>query len=226
MNITFLIGNGFDLNIGLETTYASFLKTYAVISETDSDLLKYFKNSILKDANMWSDTEMAFGAATKQFKDDGYTVEDFCICHEDFCIKLAEYLLKEEQRLNYSALNDVVCIGFLNSILNYKNGFREAECDAITAIERTFNSEFVFNFINFNYITVLDSCITAMRLRGNLLGKRFPGERIPPNRIGKVLHVHGTVYKDIVLGVNDISQIMEPDLFKGVEEEYINEIIK
>ncbi|MBQ4340212.1 MAG: tryptophan synthase subunit beta, partial [Firmicutes bacterium] len=28
MNITFLIGNGFDLNIGLATTYSAFLKEY------------------------------------------------------------------------------------------------------------------------------------------------------------------------------------------------------
>lgn len=226
MNITFLIGNGFDLNIGLKTTYASFLKSYAVASETDNDLLKYFKNSILKDAGMWSNAEMAFGAATKIFKACGYTAEDFCICHEDFCIKLAEYLLNEEKRINYSLLDEMISTEFAKSILNYKNGFREAEREAIKTAERTFSGEFTFNFINFNYTTVLDSCFAAVHSKSDLLGKRSIGDRILPNRIGKVLHIHGTAHKDIVLGVNDISQIMDPSLFEGLEEEYINEIIK
>lgn len=61
MNITFLIGNGFDLNIGLATTYSAFLEEYAKPSDKDNDLLKYFKQKILKDAKMWSNAEMAFG---------------------------------------------------------------------------------------------------------------------------------------------------------------------
>ena len=67
MNITFLIGNGFDLNVGLATTYSAFLEEYAKPSDKDSDLLKYFKQKILKDAKMWSNAELAFGAATEQF---------------------------------------------------------------------------------------------------------------------------------------------------------------
>ena len=40
MNITFLIGNGFDLNIGLATKYSDFLKKYTEPSGKDSDLLR------------------------------------------------------------------------------------------------------------------------------------------------------------------------------------------
>ena len=42
----------------------------------------------------------------------------------------------------------------------------------------------------------------------------------------QIIHVHGTVYKDMVLGVNDISQIAESTLFEGFDEEYISQIIK
>ena len=34
MNITFLIGNGFDLNLGLATAYSDFVKYY---KETDAE---------------------------------------------------------------------------------------------------------------------------------------------------------------------------------------------
>lgn len=136
MNITFLIGNGFDLNIGLATKHSNFLKKYTEPSGKDSDLLQYFKKHIQKDMDTWSNAELAFGAATKLFMDDGYTAEDFCNCHEDFCNNLAAYLIEQEQRLNYAELTDTLASGFAKGIQNYKRGFREAEATHITNAEK------------------------------------------------------------------------------------------
>lgn len=226
MNITFLIGNGFDLNIGLKTTYSSFLKKYTVINKTDNDIIKLFKTSILKEEKLWSNAEKAFGILTKEFKEKEYTAEDYCVCHEDFCIKLAEHLLSEEQKLNYTALNGTISKGFSNGIRNYKKGFREAELNNIISAENTFNGGITFNFINFNYTAVLGLCFEATRTKSGILGTRTFRGTTSSNQLGKILHVHGTVHKDMVLGVNDISQIEEPQLFEGYDEEYINEIIK
>lgn len=226
MNITFLIGNGFDLNIGLATMYSDFLVEYTKTSDTDSDLLKFFKQNILKDAEMWSNAELAFGAATEQFREAGYTAEDFCACHEDFCVKLAEYLLAQEQRINYTALNDALVSGFVKGIQNYKHSFREAEASVITNAENTFGGGFTFNFISFNYTAVLDLCLSAARKKAGVLGKRRMGNGFSDNQFGKLLHIHGTVHRDMVLGVNDIGQIAAPQLFDGYDEEYINELIK
>ena len=66
--------------------------------------------------------------------------------------KLAEYLLVQEQRLNYSALNDALVSGFVKGIQSYKSGFREAETSIITNAENTFGGGFTFNFISFNYM--------------------------------------------------------------------------
>ena len=47
MNITFLIGNGFDLNLGLSTSFSSFVNSYKVLpSEPDSKHIIDFKNEI------------------------------------------------------------------------------------------------------------------------------------------------------------------------------------
>ena len=175
---------------------------------------------------MWANAEMAFGAATKQFKEAGYTAEDFCTCHEDFCVKLAAYLLKQEQRLNYTSLRELIATGFAKSILNYKNAFRETESAAIAAAEKTFSGGFTFNFINFNYTAVLDLCFNAARSKASILGKRRTSGGTSDNQLGKVFHVHGTLTRDMVLGVNDVSQIAEPSLFDGFDEEYISELIK
>ena len=226
MNITFLIGNGFDLNIGLETTYSAFLNDYKIVHEKDSELIKYFKTKILNDTNMWSSAEKAFGVATKKFKEDGYNAEDFCICHEDFCLKLAKYLLNQEQRLHYTSLKEIITKGFADAIRNYKKGFREAETQIISGAESSFGGGFSFNFISFNYTAVLDLCFEMLRSKNGLIGTRSTRSGIIANQLGKVLHVHGTVDKDMVLGVNDISQIAEPSLFDGFDEEYLNELIK
>lgn len=43
MQITFLIGNGFDIGIGLKTRYEDFYKEYCIIRENDNDNIKNFK---------------------------------------------------------------------------------------------------------------------------------------------------------------------------------------
>lgn len=226
MVITFLIGNGFDLNIGLRTTYSAFLKEYKRVTSEDTDLLKYFKSKILCDEEIWANAERAFGQATKKFKDDGYNAEDFCKCHEDFCLKLATYLRSQEQRLHYTSLDDVISNGFSKGIKSFKKGFRETETAKITAIENMFSNGFIFNVINFNYTAVADLCFESLRSKSGLVGTRVTTRGTASNSLGRIIHVHGTVDKDMVLGVNDASQISEPSLFDGFEEIYVNELIK
>lgn len=226
MNITFLIGNGFDLNLGLKTKYTDFLMVYKPILQEDSDCVKYFKNQILKHESLWANAESAFGIATAQFKEDDYTAEEYCMCHESFCLKLAEYLIAQEQQLNYSDLTPYLVKGFSKGLLHYKSGFRELEKNQLVVAENNIGGGFIFNFINFNYTQTLDTCVSAVREKNNVLGKRTHNRTTADNHIGKVLHVHGTVYRDMVLGVNDISQISNSSLFDGYDDEYINEIIK
>ena len=47
MNITFLIGNGFDRNLGLETTYSDFVKEYKKTNGS-TETLKEFR-AYIKD---------------------------------------------------------------------------------------------------------------------------------------------------------------------------------
>ena len=223
MNITFLIGNGFDLNLGLDTRYTDFLSKYKEDVEKGEE---YFKERVLEDLPLWANAEEAFGAVTKKFKEDGYDAETFCNCHEDFCVKLAEYLLAQEQRLNYSALNSTIVPNFAKAILNYKNGFRDNERDILREAEKQFSGGYIFSFINFNYTQTLDLCVEAVKNQAGVLGTRAIGGNRLNNSIGSIIHVHGTVHDDIVLGVNDESQISDITLFDGFGDEYCSQIIK
>ena len=100
MEITFLIGNGFDLNLGLKTRYADFLETYIQATDLDSEAVKRFKEDILTAEDLWSDSELAFGRYTSRCHELGISAETFCDLHEDFEDRLGEYLQREEQRIN------------------------------------------------------------------------------------------------------------------------------
>ena len=112
LNITFLLGNGFDLNLGLETGYTSFLKDYRNVRNEESEYIKWFKDEVLKDEKLWSSAEVAFGIRTKIFSEKKYGADMFCDCHEDFCMNLAQYLEKQEARINYAQLDAYISSSF------------------------------------------------------------------------------------------------------------------
>ena len=53
MNITFMIGNGFDLNLNLKTGYKDFYKYY--IENTKEDIIS---KSIKNNYELWADLEL------------------------------------------------------------------------------------------------------------------------------------------------------------------------
>ena len=66
MNVTFLIGNGFDLGIGLKTAYSDFYDVYCHPLDRDGMQIRRFKSDLLTNYENWSDFEMAFGELIEQ----------------------------------------------------------------------------------------------------------------------------------------------------------------
>ena len=66
MNIVFLIGNGFDMNLGMKTSYAAFYdhytKTYGSLSKPVNLLMDNIAQ--YKDTNLWADLEKGLGEFT------------------------------------------------------------------------------------------------------------------------------------------------------------------
>ena len=85
MNITFLIGNGFDLNLKLNTRYSDFYKYY--IENAPKDLLS---KSIKEDYKMWSDLEVGLGEFLKDI--DENQIEEFLDSKSMLERMLSEYL--------------------------------------------------------------------------------------------------------------------------------------
>ncbi len=224
MNITFLIGNGFDLNLGLKTLYKHFLHEYIEDSSNDSNIIKEFKESILKDIELWSDAEKTFGQYTSKYSGaDG--LEAFLECHMDFCMKLGKYLKMQECRL-YESVDPLMGKLFLESLKGLTLGFREEQTTQLNNAFNLFSGGYKYNFISFNYTETIDRCIVSAKNIPKALGTRIFSNSRYENSFGQLIHVHGYTNRDMALGVNDESQILNSQLFEDVSEEDLAPIIK
>ena len=94
--VTFLIGNGFDIGVGLKTRYADFIATY-LKQPSNTDVIVKLKNAVNQNIDFWGDAELAFGKLKfSTFGKDSYPVVKECVT--DFSDALSEYLQNEERR--------------------------------------------------------------------------------------------------------------------------------
>ena len=210
MNITFFIGNGFDRNLGLKTTYADFIKYYKN-TKGATKILEKFRNYINDNEELWRNAEIALGKYTNEFESGNGMA--FSECHQDLCEHLVEYLKKEENRLSFDSSIEKVLSAFKN-IINPESPFPTQERDIIRGIFNTFKSEdYNFDFICFNYTSTLDKCLEIIKNSAGVLGQHRNGNTVHNHTIRQICHVHGTVEKEIVFAVNDETQIAKPDIF-------------
>lgn len=206
MNITFLLGNGFDIGLGLKTRYEDFYKQYTKISSADSEIIINFKNDLLnEDLNYskeivdWSDFEKAFGQYSKNFSVD--TKADYLKCFEDFVTKFNVYLEQEEKKVDFSDTNSIIQTMF-NAVTTYFH-IREGDKEFIQSLYTPIANGRIYNFISYNYTKTVDEC-------ANLLKQHLKSDKV--RSVGKILHIHGFIEENMIMGVNDKSQITNPVL--------------
>ena len=211
MNIVYLIGNGFDINLGLNTRYCDFYKYYLESQQSDNSnphikalkkSLKTFLDQIpllnTKDeCAKWSDLEFALGEYTKDFK----SVSEFQTIYYDLYDNLADYIEQESDKLvtfeNVSQL--------YNDLISPENHLPSLDKNIIRDYGSKWNntSQWNVNIITFNYTLTIEQLLGYQNKQLSL-GKNRYGHPIILNSIN---HIHGTVNEHMLLGVNDILQI-------------------
>lgn len=210
MNITFMIGNGFDRNLGLATTYAEFVKEYKNL-KPETKTIQDFRNHINDNEELWSSAEIALGQYTAQLESGKGAA--FSECHSNICEELAKYLKGQQKRINYGACPEKAqaVLKNLNSLIQ---PFPGQEKSRLNGIFESHKSEgIVFSFINFNYTNTLDNLLDIAITKPDILGAHKYSNQIMKHTIGDICHVHGTVEGEMVFGVNDDSQIANNDVF-------------
>lgn len=218
VNITFLLGNGFDIGLGLNTRYEDFYDEYSKSKTADNKNIEAFK-TMLKSRNLddqkkiidWSDFEKAFGEHSSEF-----TMEkkrDYLERFEDFVENFNKYLEDEEKRADFS---NVELIGkTMNTAVSTYFHIRPADRETLQNNHDSVDRYKTYNFISFNYTKCVDECV-------RIFGQLIKSENT--RSVGKVLHIHGFVEDTMIIGVNDATQIENKDFSN--DEEVVREIVK
>ena len=190
-NVTFIIGNGFDIKLGLKTRYSDFYKVYKNIQEPNPTIMDFKKNILNENEIMWRDFEYGMGQCEKFNNPD-----DYIRCYQDVASKLDDYLLKENHRLDLNNISTDDINELKISLYYFHRKVKNVEIEKVKEFNTELNEiKINLNVIQFNYTTVFD--------------KLF--DNISPDygsKKGLNLHVHGKIGGfNHAMGVNDTSQI-------------------
>ena len=209
MRVTWIIGNGFDLNLGLRTSYRDFIER-AYLASPDGPAKRRLLDSISKvaggDVQNWSDLEELSGIITQEY--DVSEKDLFFQGFEDMLAVLDGYLAKEQEAFCTRPPSHAMVDEFWGSIARLGERLPPMELAAVGDFQdaRENNS---FDFISLNYTDPFDRLLEAAKREHRPFDRRMNMYR---DSAGEVLHVHGTVGPagGLVFGVSDDVQVANP----------------
>lgn len=196
MSLVHIIGNGFDLNAGLKTNYSDFYKYYLALGQ-NRDLKSFvnaqithqppsvlqFKKTISGDLGTWANLEVALGKYCNNLS----TSIEFDEIFEDLSEHLTVYLRSVEQNIPVISSSEQAITKFYNDLLHPEQHVRPPWMRVVSGNRRMED----ISIMSFNYTS------TIQRL-------------IAPDSVN-IMHVHGTLDDEIIIGVNHNEQIANSD---------------
>ena len=200
MKILYIIGNGFDLNLGLKTKYKHFYSYYEKV-DSNSDNINNMKTRISGDYESWSDLELGLGKHTEHI----HSLEEFDEVYDDIGEQLAEYLIREEAKIDIEKINKNIFFEHLSFPEESLTPGRKEEI--ITFKNKWKNNYWYVSIFTLNYTRIIDN-ILGDKINNLPLGKH---DSVAPISLLRLEHIHGYSDDRMVMGVNDISQIANKD---------------
>ena len=220
MDITFLVGNGFDIAAGLNTGYTNFYTWYCnqpspnedvqSLKDNINEYIQRVHNGADSNSETWADFELGLGAYTAKFTTDNGNA--FLQCREDAFNNMIQYLESEQNKFDVSSLSDHNFARIKTQLGNFYSELQPNEQQEIKQIfNQTNNENAMIKFISFNYTTVLDQVI--QKITKDPIKKWTYGSSTITYRIDPViLHIHGSLDEYPILAVSDETQIHNQDL--------------
>jgi hypothetical protein len=228
LNILYLIGNGFDLNLGLKTKLSYIVEKIIEEETDDADILKLKENLKEHKDLWWSDFELQLGKHTKEFSFE--TMATFDNQYSYFIKKIIDLFKKQENRIDYKNKESFIAQSFMRYIATFYNYLSDTSKQILLNIlKKTDENEKTFyDFITFNYTSVLDKFIDCS------LKEYFNNAYSTPNLknsqklmfhfIRKIIHIHGTLEDGLILGVDNAGQIANRQLADN--ESFLPRLVK
>lgn len=198
-NVTFMIGNGFDLACGLKSRYVDSYDGY-LKSAPASEVINQFRTTIEKDIKTWAEFEMKLAEYAHVFKSESELIE----CLSDYKSYLNAYLLQEQQHFfdldkNIDYIDSAVRREMARSLEGFFDGLTPKDKRSVSsAIADGWPQS--YQFISFNYTTVFDKLVEDTFSHGEIISTISHRP---------VIHIHGILNNDVVLGIDNELQLLD-----------------
>lgn len=219
MKTVFLIGNGFDINLGLKTSYSDFYDYYLGLpqdkdSKLISDLKTHIKNDINGSNSNWSDLEIGMGNYTENLK----TFEEIEITFDDLNDEMYNFICTKEESFDKNLYN---ATNLKKNLCHFFEYGSEAEKQRLLPILKNYNESHFIDIITFNYTSTLEKLLEYSNKPIDIGQAPY----LPSYKtiINSIIHIHGDC-EDPIMGLNDEAQIKNERLRKDIK--IINYLIK
>lgn len=205
-NVILFLGNGFDLNMGLKTSYDDFVKYYLDEAKSDNTSVMKLKQSLKNEEENWCDLELQMGKLTSEFTDADSFYIAFCNMGEE----LLKYLINEEKKfeLKTDTEKEILAQKFIEDILSFFNA-------------NNIKGPISINILTLNYTKLLYKFVSI--LKSVTFNVYLKDRGIIFN---DVINCHGSLeIGKICFGVNNKSQIMNQKIFNN-RPRVIQQLIK
>lgn len=219
MNITWLIGNGFDLNLGMRTSYKSFISE-AYLSENENQWSEAKRTLVeraggLSKTELWSDLEALLGAVSENYDAaDENEIELFHEGWEGLLEELEAYLVKEDDEFLKVGLSKEEVEEFWDSIVHLGSRLKAKDADVVDVFSRSpYNHRYAF--VTLNYTHTIDIFLKDAKKAHSPFNERVVVGTYRDSA-GDPMHVHGVLAPDgrgeIVMGLSEPAQIANAHL--------------
>ena len=191
MSTLFLIGNGFDINCGMKTSYRDVYKGY-LQEEATTYNLKKFKNTISGDLKNWGDFEIAMANYSEELQNE----EEFLECVRDFAEYMEKHLILENEKFRNRMHNKEMYQNIIEEADESFSFFYSGISHNVDTMMANRNASHIgtMEVISFNYTDAFDD-IFLKYLEACGYGEK------------DIIHIHGVLEDGPVLGVDNNEQI-------------------
>lgn len=196
MNVLYILGNGFDKAMGMNTSYPEFYQYLMGNTENCSDLMQQLKRDIKADKKLWSDMEIAFGQFTSKMK----TADELEKLYFELSDKLQHYLQEEENAFN----PDKYKHKFIADFISPSKYMGATDRLRYGSFHKMVGMGCDISVMTLNYTNTLEKLLSL----DNSNDRRIDVN----NYFRQVIHLHGRLGESIIIGVDNEEQIANKEL--------------
>lgn len=205
MRILYLVGNGFDMACGLDTSPVAFLNDFIETSALDPgsnahiDLAERIKE---EGVDCWADYESKIGQYSSRFQPNA--IDEYLEQVNALTLHMHSWLEKKNKTISKAKI-DSNAREVILSLKKYVDALSPGERDVVESMKRKLaNDHCYYDILSFNYTTVLPKVFDTAKTSNSTIGAlsaRFS------HILGSIVQVHGSLLSIPVMGVNDSGQI-------------------